>query len=596
MASFDKVSGSSGKGRNWWLIGGIGCFALFVCVCLVAIGALFLIPPETVAQFRQLAGLQQEASSIDYVPANAPLYVAVNPNFTQAANAKKIWELFANNPEYKKRFEEAQKSATTDSDFDFERDVRPWVGTEIGIALMDMTGVQQAINSSGSSAASTPPNLVIIVPTRDKAKSDAALAAMRKREEGKSTTFSEEKYKDVTITIGKTKGKAGQPDSTNVYATYQGQVMLATTTDAIKKAIDTKAGGDTASLKNSTQYKTVVEKLPKDRAATLYADIAAFSKAIMATTPRTTPPSPFTNLNMYEGFLGFGLAVSFAEEGVRFDHVSTFDRAKMIDFQKKATALQKADAGKVLELMPASTMIGAGAQDLKGYWELVNDIIKQDPQTSKSFEQGLRDIKTQTGIDVNEDIFSWMTGEYGISIMPAKRIPAAGPDAPAAGFVLLIEAKDQALAKSKLDKIAQAFAKQRMTFSTKKVSGVDMQIIKELESEGITAGYGFVDNYVVIASADDVFGSVVDGKKSPLSGDPEYQKVVKQLPQPYTGVAFVSIPRIVELAKPLMSKSQLDTFQKETEPLLKLFKSIIVGAAVPQDNLQTGVFFIRIAE
>jgi hypothetical protein len=587
MASFDKASGGSGS-RNWLLIGGISCFALFVCICLVVIGALLLISDETVAQIRQLAGLQTEARAIDYVPASAPLYVVVNPNFTQLANAKKIWDLFANNPEYKKRFEEAQKRAMTDTDFNFERDVRPWVGAEVAIALMDLTGVQQAFGSSPSSAPT--PNLVIMAPTRDKAKSDAALADIRKRVESKGTTFSEEKYKDTTLVVGKSKG------STSVYATYQGQVLLGTTTDAIKKAIDTKAGGDTLSLKNTAQYKTVAEKLPKDRAAMLYTDIAAFSKALTTAAPRTSTPTPFANLNMYEGFLGFGLSLSFAEEGVRFDHVSTYDKTKMLDLQKKAIALQKANAGKVLELMPATTIMGGGAQDLKGYWELINEIFKQDPQMSKQLEQGLSDIKKQTGIDVSEDIFSWMTGEYGISLMPAKPVRAMGSTAPAAGFALLIEAKDPALVKGKLDKLTQAFAKQKMTFTTKKVGDVDMQIVKELEREGITAGYGFVNNYVVIASADDAFGAVVDSKKSPLSADAEYQKVVKQLPQPYTGVVFASIPRIIALIKPLLSQRELTTFQKETEPLLQPFKSIIAGAAVPQDNLQTGVLFIHIAE
>ena len=203
---------------------------------------------------------------------------------------------------------------------------------------------------------------------------------------------------------------------------------------------------------------------------------------------------------------------------------------------------------------------------------------------------------TQTVIDIDADVFAWMTGEFAIGVVPAKPLVSAGPTAPPLGLMLLIEAKDAVLAKDKMTKISGALTKQGLTFSTKKVNGSDMQVVTGMEAQGITAGYGFLDNFVVIGSADDVLSAAVDGKKAPLNKSSEFALDFKVLPQPNYGVGFFSIPRIVEVVKGSLSKTQLTSFQTDVEPALKNFKSISVGGGVPVEGVQSGVLFIHVAE
>src|SRR5207237_282495 len=100
-----------------------------------------------------------------------------------------------------------------------------------------------------------------------------------------------------------------------------------------------------------------------------------------------------------------------------------------------------------------STLASLAGQNLKSYWDYYNSLLAQDPQTKKQFDQSIQDLKTQTGIDVDADVFAWMTGEYALSVVPAKPLSAAGATAPPVGLLLLIEAKDQALAKTKMTKL-----------------------------------------------------------------------------------------------------------------------------------------------
>ena len=107
---------------------------------------------------------------------------------------------------------------------------------------------------------------------------------------------------------------------------------------------------------------------------------------------------------------------------------------------------------------------------------------------------------------------------------------------------------------------------------------------------------GFLDNFVVIGSADDVLATAVDGKKAPLSKSSEFTLDAKVLPQQDTGVGFFSIPRIIDVVKGSLPTTQLTSFQKDVEPALTNFKAISLAGGVPTEGVQSSVIFIHVAE
>jgi hypothetical protein len=580
-SSFDSATKSN---RRWWLIGG-GCLALFVCLCIVAIVGVLTLSDSTLAQLRQLAGLSGGTSaSVEYVPATAPMFIVANPSFAQAASAKKVMDILGKNPAIRQRLDDlAKQSAGQSSDFSFDRDVAPWIGTEIAFALLDVPAAQP-----GSSAAKAP-SVVMMVASRDTSKSDEALKRFSTAAEAKGTTFTEEQYKGATIVSGKGPS-GGSANSLSAYATYQSTVLLSDSADAIKKALDTKQGGAAANLAANANYKSITDKLPKDRALAVVGDLRALAKS--AGSGATSAPGS----ENVDAFTGLGVSLGFTDDGIRLDTVVTYDPTKLTDSAKNLLTTTRSNPNKVLDVLPDSALATISGQDLKQLWDFYGAALARDPQQKKQFDQGLQDFQAQTGIDVNADIFSWMTGEYALSVVPAKPLAMAGPSAPAVGIMLAIEAKDASVVQDKLTKIAGALSTQGITFASKKVNGADMQVVTGLEAEGIAAGYGFLDNFVVIGSAEDVLAAAVDGKKAPLSKNAEFTLDAKVLPKPNTGVTFFSIPRIIDVVKASLSQTQVTAFQSDVEPLLKNFKGISIGGGVPADGVQSNVVFIHVAE
>ena len=213
------------------------------------------------------------------------------------------------------------------------------------------------------------------------------------------------------------------------------------------------------------------------------ADVRALAKSASSSATRT--PGAET----IDAISGVALSLGFTDDGIRLDGVLAYDLTKLSDPAKKLFTVP-ANPNKTLDVLPESTLAAISGQNLKLYWDFYTAAIGQDAQAKKQFDQSLQGIKTQTGIDIDADVFAWMTGEYALSVVPAKPLTAAGPSAPPVGLMLLIEAKDTALAKEKMTKISGALTKQGLTFSTKKVNGADMQVVAGMEAQGITAGYG----------------------------------------------------------------------------------------------------------
>ncbi|TMC49559.1 MAG: DUF3352 domain-containing protein [Chloroflexi bacterium] len=566
QSSFDKATRE--PNRLWLLIA--GCLGLFVCICTIAIAGVLFVPAEQFTTLRQLLGLSSaEVGAIEYAPASAPVFAVVNPNFGQLSSFAKLKAIFDKNPAYAKRLSELvqQSAASTSGALDFQRDVQPWIGAEIALVLLDAPVV----------GSSTPPNLVLIAATRDKTKSDEALARIRKQAEDGGATFTEEVYKGVKIVAGHSRTAS----SALAYAAVQNQVLIGTSADALKKLIDTKQSGDHTNLASSAVFQRVMAQLPKDRAASLYVDLHAMAQS--------APQSASADVSALQGA---GLALSFTDDGVRLDYVSAYDLDKAAPAFKQVIEASQPTTGAVFEHLPVSSILSVAGQNLRAFWNYYRDVASRDPATSSAIDN----MQKQTGIDLDADVFAWMTGAYALGIVPAKPLEALGPTAPGVGALLLFEAKDMSVVKSKLDKIAGVLAQQGLVFTKRTVNGVDVQVLSGAEGLGLTVGYGFLGNYLVLASADDVLTTAVDATSAPLSKDAEFLQSTKPQLQPRSSLTFVSLPRLIEAIKPTLSRSQLNDFQVNSEPLLKPFKSVSFSAGIPKDNVQAGMMFIHIAE
>ncbi|PZV03950.1 MAG: hypothetical protein DCF32_12990 [Leptolyngbya sp.] len=83
-----------------------------------------------------------------------------------------------------------------------------------------------------------------------------------------------------------------------------------------------------------------------------------------------------------------------------------------------------ANADSPLELLPASTFVVMSGRNIAGFWRTVATVLDQ---ASDFTRDGLATVRSGftlfTGLDLDNDVFGWMDGEYAIAAFPAEGGP-----------------------------------------------------------------------------------------------------------------------------------------------------------------------------
>lgn len=548
----------------------IGCAILIVlaCVCIGIWGAVvWVMGPDTVLAF---VGLGTKAQATKFAPANAPFFMSVDVEFQQAANFQKVWSAFDASPRTKQNTDDFKKQFRDQFNCDFDADIMPWAGPDVALFFTDLKNLTPS--ASASRAGSTTPNILIAVGARDQAKANAALQKCVPRNQTART----ETYKNFSL-------KVYNETAIALVANY---VLVGSSVDALKTAIDTQAGG--ASLANNAKYKNAVSNLPANRTATFYADIAPLAKTYWDAQPGIQPQL-LTQLDAYQAMAG---SLAFVENGIKLDTTFTFDPAKLPECTRNLIKQQSAPS-KVLNTLPANTTAVVAATNWKDTWNC--SVNMMDATSRKQMQDSFDQIKRQTGIDINTDVFEWITGEYALAVTPAKPVTS---NAPGIGILLLVEAKDQSGLAAKMDKVTSALAKQGMPpLKDQTLKGVTFKTASlgsPNDRNAPSAGYGFISGFLLLGGPLDALETTVDASNNPLTKDAMYATVQTTLNKKNSNVFYVNMNSVQTTIASTMTGSARTNYENQVLPWLKPIKAIGVAGEMTKPEVSSSTVFVYI--
>src|SRR5512141_835255 len=117
------------------------------------------------------------------MPANAMLYFSMNTHTEKLPNFNVIADAWKDSKEAK-QVAAALELAFTQAGLNWEEDVQPWLGDRVAIGLVDLGGSNSNADQP-SYLNYRPPFFLVAAQTKDRAKSDAVLANLRKQLESK---------------------------------------------------------------------------------------------------------------------------------------------------------------------------------------------------------------------------------------------------------------------------------------------------------------------------------------------------------------------------------------------------------------------------
>ncbi len=607
---------------------------------LIAVLTLIIIAAAAAAIANRTAQGQVEPTT-RVMPANTMLYFSMNTHTEKLPNFSVIADAWKDSKEAR-QVASVLELAFAQAGLNWEEDVQPWLGDRVSVGVVDFGGRDYSAEQSFSYRA---PFFVMAVHTKDRTKSDAALANIFKQfSQSSDRSIGTETYRNIVMTYMKSDSKF-MPES-GAFATIDDVVVLTLSRDNLKAVINAALDGQ--NLAASANYKAVMSTLPEQTAGTFYMDFPAYMNEyfkMFAATSRSTEEvfdniytSVYSNTNatpdpdllkqqeerqrqreearsrqeqqlqelrdMMQMAGGMGLVMTYEPTGIRFDLAMQYDSTKVPEKWRKYMDMSQTPASdRIFGSLPSSTIAAANG-NMQGAWGMLLDpdywamSLSSMPGMSKDeIANKLAEFQKLTGVDLKADFLDLLNGEMAFVMLPKTEQTRSefGFSMPFQ-FAALFDSSDAAKASSSLDKIVQAVSTLAGEDSVKwqSLSGLPYSVVLDPDGKPMLT-YGMVDGRLVIGTDSDTLLAIDNAEQAPLSNDALFRQATGLLPGNRLNTFFMNFQPLWDLADARI-KENLGASTGAVLNYLGHFKWMSSGSEVPADGLQRGSLHIGVGQ
>jgi Protein of unknown function (DUF3352) len=486
-----------------------------------------------------------EALMASYISPDSPAWAELQKFGTKEAQAL-----------VNKNLQDFNKQALTESNIDYEKDIKPWIG-----------GVMIAVlpPNSAKSTQTTPEsfNVLMVVKIKDKI---SALNFANKLKERKDVKTTETDYKGQKIT------ESIEGTSSPVYSSVLNNdyIVVAPEKTGVEKAIDTFKGEPSfAAKKGADSLLAKGLDLTNPIAQVYLPDYGAVVEQLVTSSPNATqiPPATLAQLKQIKS-LSAGVGVD--KDGLRLKAIADVD-PQLLKNQYQASS------GKLVEIFPADTIaLVTGAGISKG-WTAFNKQAKDVPQLSSSLDLAKAQLQTYN-LDLDKDIFGWMNGEFALAVISSKQ----GVLAPVGfGGALVIDTSDRPTAEAALSKL-DGIAKNASVSVAPRNIGATAVTEWQVPGQGALLGHGWLDkDTVFIAFGGPIADAIATKPSQLLSSSDNFKAATSSLPKSNAGYFYLDMDKTLAL---INANAPAGTITPESKAILESIRGISMSASTPNES------------
>lgn len=491
------------------------------------------------------AGADGDPASL--VPAGASVYfeAQVKPEGDRKEDVMAAAGKLLRTPDPERRLRELLDQASKESgeDFDYDRDVRPWLGERAGIFAADL-------------AAPKPKGLVIAATTdEDKARKAIEAAIKRKSPQGR---LRERSYEGVDYRVDGKGTAVGIVDG----------FLAAGNEPQFKQAVK---AADGKSLAESGRYQDTLDGLSDERLATGYFDVKALVEAASKADPATAGQlGPLTGALDLDRVAPVGLA--FLADGERLA-VETVQSTKGAGRAYQQLALLSAGASTPLTgELPGDAWGAYGIPKLGASAKALYDAFAGALGGAAITGQ----LKQQTGLDLQQDVFAWI-GDAAVFVRGANQDALEG--------ALVIEATDPAQARRAVTKLVGVASQQDSSLGLKpaQLEGADLAFTAPSPGAAGKTVYVAVGNgRVVLAFGEAAARDGLRASGETLGETEGFQRAKRTLGGELDPSFYLDVPALLGVIE---ASGEADAEYAKAKPYLETIAALASGAEKDGDRL-----------
>lgn len=421
-------------------------------------------------------------------------------------------------------------------DLSYEDDIEPWLGAQIA-GFMTPGGTVEV------------PNVGILVESKD----DGALREFIQQVQEKDNPeaeFVEREYEGIAYEVVENDPQA------DAFVFLDG-FLVAGTEEAVKASIDAQAG---ETLQDSAKFIEATQGLRDDWLGLFYADSGALFSLFEEEVQGLPEKQAF--------FESFGFADQQPSAGVAYvtsDSIG-FESSGGLPTEGPLAGFRSFVGSGLLPQLPAGSWAAFGVPDLGRLSENMLDLFADFPGFDR--EQIDASFTRETGLDLQEDVLSWM-GDAGIFVM--------GTNVQEVGGGVVIQSTDPAKTAAALDKVQDLLQQQGL--QPRPATEGELEGFS-LQAPGMPAPVYFLSgDRLVITYGQSATEQAVSGEEQLVDAE-NFGRGVDELGDEYDVAFYVDVDAAQAFTESFMSFSGTTdpTYEEDVKQYVDPFAYVIAGS------------------
>ncbi len=599
--------------------------ALVVVLLAIGLGGFFWLFSQNPLSLLQGANPNTPQAAI-FVSRQAPLMVSLLVNPDRLAALRTVVAKAGQRQQAKAEVQRLQQALLANTGLEYERDVQPWLGEEVTLAITTLDVDRDATNGRQ-------PGYLLALSAKqpELAREFLQLYWQKRAIAGVDLVF--EPYEGVRLIYGKTAISPAIQESRTTVSQDSASLLLSPTLataivgeqfvlfasdpKVLRAAINNVQAPD-LSLKNAPFYQQAIAALTQPRIALSLVNLAGIAQwwSEETTLPGLTPP---VAEKIPSDTVPETLAVALG-----LDRQGLLAETALLGHSEGNVQPRLSQFVDALQYVPSHSPIVAVGIDLNQLWQ---SVAQQDAtsaaERNRWVSQPLENLKQHWQIDLPQDVFHWVTGEYAIALLPQPPSTVAAPtpqkrrrakDGATTGsdavrftplqadwvFVAQRQGDEATTAIAHLDELARQqglsvgpvqLENQTVSAWTRLSATPINQSVAEVQAaiQGVHAKMG---NYEVFATSLAAMETALKAMKAPLSSSQTFAQAIAPLRQPNHGYLYLDWPT----AAPILEQQIpfLKILQFANESLTRHLRSLTFTSYGREAGIQRGGVFIRL--
>jgi hypothetical protein len=505
-----------------------------------------------------------------FVPKGAAAMVSlgINPDRLEA------WRLLATpigkRGKARSELNDIRQNLLASTELNYQKDIQPWLGDEVTLAIT-------SLDFDRTSANGIQPGYLLVAETKKPqlAREFLQLSFSRGAIEGISD-LAFEQYQGVNIIY---KRPASAETKSNLASAVVGNfVLFANHPKVLREAINNVQAVD-LNIQNSPSYQKALQTIREPRIALAYANLPYLSAWFAKTNSPETPEVEQT-LALTLAAKSGGLALQTALIGVAGES----DRAPLLTSSVDA-----------LKYLPKQSVFTASGVNLEQFWEQVQTGLEPNSPLAQIVTQTIAAIQDPLDIDLPQDIFSWVKGEYALSLLSnsasqqldwlfvVEKTPEANVDEAIANLDDLAKERGLSVGNFPLKNIG-------VTAWTKlNTAAQDSTVKLQAQVEG---AHTTIDQYEILASSVEAISQAVNAGNNPLLTSKGFKQALASLPKENDGYLYVDWSQgksLFEAKAPVVRVLEL-----AAQPLFNHLRSLTLSSQGSENGIRRATVFFNL--